>query len=108
MATNKALEMQAAVYVYDLNNTAREFGFKTDEGWELNVATQEEKVFIEKRYHPTIAAKVMPEILPDMFGLVKDRLTHAKSNISNNLQTGNAHNPDQQYLIAFNPKRPRH
>jgi hypothetical protein len=108
MATNKALEMQASVYVYDLNNTAREFGFKPDEGWELNVATLAEKTFIEKRYHPTISAKILPEILSEMFGLVKDKLVQVKSEIRNNLQTGTVNNTELQYLVAFNPKRPRH
>jgi len=108
MATNKAVEMQASIYVYDLNSTAREFGFKPDEGWELNVATQDEKIFIEKRYHPTIAAKVLPEILSEMFGLVKDKLIQVKSEIRNNLQTGGTNNTELQYLVAFNPKRPRH
>lgn len=106
--SNKALEMQATIYVYDLNNTAREFGFKGDEGWELNVATLEEKVVIEKRYHPTIATKVMPEILSAMFGLVKSKLTQTAANISNNLQMGTVQNPELQYLVAFNPKRARY
>ena len=108
MAANEGVEMQAAVYVYDLNNTAREFGFKPDEGWELNVATQDEKVLIEKKYHPTITAKVLPETLSEMFGLVKDKLIQVKSEIRNNLQTGGTNNTELQYLIAFNPKRPRH
>jgi len=105
---NPAVELQAKMYVYDLNNTAREYGFKPDEGWELNVATQDEKVFIEKRYHPTIAAKVLPEILSELFGVVKDKLSQVKSEIRNNLQTGNINNTELQYLVAFNPKRPRH
>lgn len=107
MAINKAAEMQASIYVYDLNNTAREFGFKPDEGWELNVATQEEMVDIEKRYHPTITTKVLPEIISEMFGLVKDKLIHVKSEIRNNLNTNIRPNSTLQYLVAYNPKRPR-
>lgn len=107
MAINKAAEMQASIYVYDLNNTAREFGFKPDEDWELNVATQEEMVDIEKRYHPTITTKVLPEIISEMFGLVKDKLIHVKSEIRNNLNTNIRPDSNLQYLVAFNPKRPR-
>lgn len=107
MAINKAAEMQASIYVYDLNNTAREFGFKPDEDWELNVATQEEMVDIEKRYHPTITTKVLPEIISEMFGLVKDKLIHVKSEIRNNLNTNIRPDSTLQYLIAYNPKRPR-
>jgi hypothetical protein len=107
MAANKRLEMEASMYVYDLNNTAKEFGFKADEGWELNVATQEEKSDIEKRYHPTITAKVLPEIISEMFGMVKDRLSQVKSDIRNNLNTEVRPDSNLQYLVAFNPKRPR-
>lgn len=106
--STKALDMQATIYVYDLNNTAREFGFKHDEGWELNVATQEEKIYLEKKYHPIISSKMMPEILSEMFGLVKSKLTQTAANISNNLQTGTIQNPELQYLVAFNPKRSRY
>jgi len=105
---NATVELQAKMYVYDLNNTAREFGFKPDEGWELNVATKDEMTSIEKRYYPTISAKVLPEILSELFGVVRDKLVQVKSEIRNNLQTGNVNNTELQYLIAFNPKRPRH
>lgn len=108
MAINKGVEMQANIYVYDLNNTAREFGFKPDEGWELNVATQEEMVDIGKRYHPTITTKVLPEIISEMFGLVKDKLEQVKSDIRNNLSPQLRPDSTLQYLVAFNPKRPRH
>lgn len=104
---NKAVEMQAKMYVYDLNNCAREFGFKVDEGWELNVATSAERAAIEKKYHPTITAKVLPEILSELFGAVKDRLEQVKADIRNNLNPNNANNSELQYLVAFNPKRIR-
>src|SRR5476651_2280664 len=105
---NQGVEMQAKMYVYDLNNCAREFGFKPDEGWELNVATSDEKTAIERRYYPTIATKVLPEILSELFGVVKDKLVQVKSDIRNTLDTGGkSNNAELQYLVAFNPKRVR-
>ncbi|GAB3930320.1 hypothetical protein [Mucilaginibacter myungsuensis] len=101
-------QMQARIYVYDLNNTAKEFGFKTDEGWELNVATQEEKTTIEKRFHPTISIKVKPEASAEIFGLVKGGLSQSASNIPNNQEVAKRNTDEQQYLVAFNPKRARH
>ena len=102
---NNAIEMQARVIVYDLNNTAREFGFKPDEGWQLNAVSQEDKTDLEKRYHPTITNKVMPEILAELFGMVNDALVQTRSEIKNNLTPGD---PGLNYLVAFNPKRPRY
>ncbi len=105
--TNQTVEMQAKVYVYDLNNCAKEFGFKADEGWDLNLATVEEKTAIEKDYYPTVSAKVLPEILSELFGLVKAKLTAAKSIIDKKLDTDVSSDSPLQYLVAYNPKRHR-
>jgi hypothetical protein len=64
--SNKSIEYQANVYVYDLNNCAREYGFKTDDMWELSLATADEKRVFEKQYLPTISAKALPEFLSEL------------------------------------------
>lgn len=104
---NETIELKAKIYVYDLNNCAVENGFKTDEGWEFSMATDAEKLVLEKRYFPTISAKVMPEFLSELFHLVKSKLAHAKYNKEN----AGAHNPTGstlQYLVAYSPGRLRH
>jgi len=105
---NETVQMQARMYVYDLNNTAKEFGFKPDEGWELNVTTQDEKIVLEKRYHPILSAKVQSEVSSELFGLVKNGLSQGAANIPNNIEAGIRNNNEQQYLVAFNPKRGRY
>ena len=105
--TNEKIELKAKLYVYDLNNCAVENGFKPDEAWEFSMATDAEKIALEKKYFPTISAKVLPEFLSEMFHLVKSKLLHAKYN----KESANAHNPagsTLQYLIAYNPARLRH
>ncbi len=63
------------------NNCARENGFKPDETWEFSLATDTEKSnFREKKYFPTISAKVMPEFLSELVNLVKSKLQHATYN----------------------------
>jgi hypothetical protein len=104
---NQLGEFQAKIYLYDLNNCAREFGFKADEVWEVSLATDEEKVAIEKKYFPTISAKALPEILSEMFGLVKDKLAQARSDIEMTLDKKKIAASKLQYLIAFNLKRER-
>jgi hypothetical protein len=103
----KSVEFQAKEYVYDLHNCATEYGFKNDEGWELSLATDTEKIAIEKKYYPTVSAKVLPETLLELFRLVKDKLIAAKSDMERKLETNTGTNINLQYLIAFNPKRPR-
>jgi len=104
---NQIAEFQAKVYVYDLNNCAREFGFKEDEGWELSLATPDERKALEKKYYPIVITKVLPEVLVELFGLVRNKLVQATSNIQNKLDTNNQADSNMQYLVAFNPKRYR-
>jgi|ERR1700749_2886146 hypothetical protein len=103
----KSVEAKAREYVYDLDNCASEYGFKNDEGWELSLATDKEKIAIEKKYYPTVSAKDMPETLSELFRLVKAKLVAAKSAMEGRFDTSNHVNNDLQYLIAYNPKRPR-
>jgi hypothetical protein len=104
---NQLVEFQAKMYVYDLNNCAREFGFKDDEGWELSLANPEERTALEKKYYPIVSTKVLPEILTELFGVVKSKLVQAASNIQNKLDVTRSPGHDMQYLVAFNPKRHR-
>jgi len=104
---NQIVEYQAKLYLYDLNNCAKEFGFKEDEGWELSLATDEEKKSLQKKYYPVISTKVVPEILTELFNNVRSKLSQAKSNIQNKFDTDNLAAHNLQYLVAFNPKRYR-
>ena len=104
---NETVEYQATAYVYDLNNCAIEYGFKMDEGWELNLATSIEKLALEKKYYPTVAVKALPETLLELVRLVKNKLIAAKYDMERKLDNVNADNSNLQYLIAFNPKRAR-
>lgn len=78
---------------------------KADEGWELNIASAEQKKDIEKRYYPTMSAKGLPEILSPLFNLVVEKLIQVKSGIVNSLDRQNLSGGDLQYIVAYNPKR---
>jgi len=100
-------EFKAREYVFDLGNAAKENGFKPDESWELSLATTDEKSAIEKRYYPTVSAKVLPEGLGELLNLVKAKLRILNMNFeSKSLPVGEGHDPFQ-YIVAFNPDRRR-
>jgi hypothetical protein len=104
----KSVESKAREYVYDLNNCAAEYGFKNDEGWELSLATDIEKIALEKKYYPTVTAKDLPETLAELFRLVKAKLIAARADMERKLDASHqTPNNNLQYLIAYNPKRPR-
>ena len=102
---NKTVEYEANVYMYDLNNCAREYGFKEDDIWELSLANIDEKKAFEKKYLPTISAKALPEFLSELGRVVKEKLVQAKSGFEKQLHSGAGPTSELQYLIAYNPKR---
>jgi hypothetical protein len=103
----ETIETQTRMYLYDLMNTAKEHGFKTDDSWELSLATDMERIKIQKDYYPTIATKVFPEILLQVFHLTKLRLNQALNKNEENLDNRSVISNDLSYIVAFNPKRPR-
>jgi hypothetical protein len=105
--SDQTVEFQAKIYVYDLKNCAREFGFKADENWEISMANSAENAVIEKQYFPTLSASVLPEILAEMFGSVKFKLTQKMVSPENALDTAAIHVQHLQYLVASSPNRLR-
>ena len=105
--SDQTVEFQAKIYVYDLKNCAREFGFKADENWEVGMATSEEKTAIENRYFPTLSASVVPEMLAEMLHSVKVKLTQQLAGLEKTLDTAAIRRNHLQYLVAYNPNRLR-
>ena len=104
---DQTIEFQAKIYVYDLKNCAREFGFKADEHWEVSMATIAEKTAIEQQYFPTLSASVLPEMLAEMLGSVKFKLTQKLAGIEKALDTATIREQHLQYLVAYSPNRLR-
>jgi hypothetical protein len=104
---NQSTEYQAKEYLFDLNNTASENGFKTEEGWELNLATADEKKAIEKKYYPTVSAAVLPEIVAEFLILVKTKLASVKAKLHHACEQDAGRNKQLQFLVAYNPNRLR-
>lgn len=80
MIDTKTTIQQSRIYIYELCNHAKEFGLSNDEDWKLNVISDTEKVAIEKQHHPVVSIKALPELLSELFRLVKDTLSQIKSN----------------------------
>ena len=104
---NQTIEYQAKEYLFDLDNTARENGFKPDEHWEVSLATASEKKVIENKYSPTISIKVMPEVLSGMFRIVKATLSQALDSVENSIDAKSIAKSELQYVVAYNPARLR-
>jgi hypothetical protein len=103
---NQTPEYQAKEYLFDLTNAATENSFKADENWQVSLATAAEKAAIEKNYYPTISTKVMPEVLSEMFRIVKATLKQVY-NLEKLLDVNSLEKSQVQYVVAYNPNRLR-
>jgi hypothetical protein len=102
--SDQTVEFQAKIYVYDLKNCAREFGFKPDEGWDVSMVSSQQKADIEKKYFPTLSAKVLPEMLAEMLGSVRFKLSQGMEKA---LDTAAIRQQHFQYLVGYSPERLR-
>ncbi len=100
LKTNK-LEKQASLYLFDLQNLAGERGRMANDDWQVQQATTEEKIALEKRYRYTLSNKVLVEELPALFRLVCQKLDKDLPE-KNDERLTIAAQPDANYLIAFN------
>lgn len=103
----ESIENQTKMYMYDLMNTAKEHGFKGEDNWVLNMVTDAERIKIQKDYYPTIATKVIPEFLLQVYHMTKLKLNLATAKNDESLTNRSVVTGELNYLVAFNPKRPR-
>jgi hypothetical protein len=103
----QSVENETRMYMYDLMNTAKEFGFKGEDNWQLSMVTDAERQKIQKDYYPTIAAKIIPEFLLQVFNLTKQRLNLSFNKMNEEAADRNVAVSELNYIVAFNPKRPR-
>lgn len=103
----QTVEFQARIYVYDLTNCAREFGFRADERWEIGMASSKEKAAIQQRYFPTQSTDVLPEMLAEMMRSVKFKLNQTLTGVETALDTEAIRKQHLQYLVAYSLNRLR-
>ncbi|MET3979907.1 hypothetical protein ABIB62_002751 [Mucilaginibacter sp. UYP25] len=103
----QSIELQTKMYLYELNNLAKEHGFKADDNWEFSMASTADKVKLQRNYFPTNATKMGPEVLLQVLNLVKAGLKQAYTNDDSQVDKRTIIADELDYLVAFNPKRPR-
>ncbi|MCJ8211573.1 hypothetical protein MUY27_17770 [Mucilaginibacter sp. RS28] len=104
--TKQSIIQTAREYVYDLGNTAKEFGFKNTESWQLSLVTSSERRTLERSHHPTITIALLPESITEFVAEVKASMIRANTMFTRvgniDLQT-----MEKQFLVAYNTNRPR-
>ncbi len=101
---SSTINTKTRTYIFELQNCAGEFGFKTN-SWKLDFATDLEKKNIEKEFHPTLSMQVSSANSVAVFDMVSSALTYPDLSA--------AHQPvpiqavDDFFLVAFHPDRKR-
>lgn len=101
------IDFQARIYLYDLRNCAREFGFRADERWEVHLASADEKTELERIYFPTLSAKLPADILTETLSQIKTSLSQKVAEQEKNMNTKEIRAQGLQYVVAYNLKRTR-
>ncbi|TSD66775.1 hypothetical protein FFF34_005065 [Inquilinus sp. KBS0705] len=104
---DQTIENHIRLYLYDLNNIAREHGFKADDVWEFGLVSDAEKTRLQKAYYPTIATKMLPEAVLQVFYAIKSRLNQSSNQSEQHLDKRTIEADSLNYLVAYNLKRPR-
>jgi hypothetical protein len=105
--SEQTIEIQTKMYLYDLTNLAKEHGFKADDNWEFSMASNADRIKIQKNYYPTAATKMGPEILLQVLNSVKEGLKQSYTRDDSQVDKRTIIADELDYLVAFNPKRPR-
>lgn len=105
--SDQKIEFRSKIYVYDLHNCAREFGFKADENWEVNMVTGQQKAALENKYFPTLSAKIVPEMLAEMLSSVRLKLCRQLAGFEKAIDVSVIRAQHLQYLVAYCPTRLR-
>jgi len=101
---NDNIALQAKVFLYHLNNSNDENGFRAKESWKFSQVSEEGKAKIEHDFFPTVSVKVDPKIIHDFAASVLSQLKteQPKVNVPDptiSIQAGS------EYFIAFSPDR---
>ncbi|GGI27167.1 hypothetical protein [Pedobacter mendelii] len=100
---SKSLELQAKNYLYELNNTANEYGFAATD-WRFSLANATEKKTITNNYFPFVFVEVMPNDLFDFNEFIKVKYQEAQSDADLKLINKKIM-LSPVYFCAYNPER---
>lgn len=103
-AQQNFLASQVNLFLFDLKNEACELGFKADESWNLEIATEDEIISLKKQHHPVISIQLQAQALLRAYLQVKNKLQQSLSKNDMAL-TADELARDQKRILAAYPAR---
>lgn len=103
-AQQNFLNKQANLFLFDLQNEAREHGFKDDDSWDLQLVTENEMIGLKRQHHLVISLRLQPQALLKVYQQVKSKL-QSLSNTDLALTAGDLSREDKSHLAAYPAKK---
>lgn len=99
MSVTETINSQANLYLFDLQNYARENGCYIDDSWQVRQVTFDEKAALERSYQLTLCSKYLPEEITGLLQVLELKLNPMKqASLTSDKKEG-------QYLIAFHSEK---
>jgi hypothetical protein len=95
------LDSKANIFLFDLKNEAAEHGFKTDESWHLQIATDEEIARLKRFHYPVVSMKLKPNALLKVYQQVKNRMKQAVDKSENELSETDLIRDGKHHIAAY-------
>lgn len=94
-------ENQVNLFLFDLQNEAKEHGFKQNETWTLELASEHEIARLKRFHHPVVSLRLQSSALLEIYKSVKGRLKQALSTADVALTDSDLINNNKMHLAAY-------
>ena len=102
-----SFHQQVNLYLYDLQNEAREHGFKNDDSWTIIMVTDNDRLQLQKNYYPVVSQSLNPDVLWLFLHHVKTKLNQSLSKDEEAADVLTIIRDELKYIVAYNSKRQR-
>jgi len=102
----KNIAYEIGLFLFQLNNSANESGFTTNETWEVKVTNEEEMKRIVKNYKPAVATQIPAKVILEIFNAIKTKLTQPEDTELAKLDDKSFKRLELNYIVAYNSNRP--
>lgn len=102
----KEIQYQIGLFLFQLNNTSDESGFKSDEKWELKLANEVDMKKIVKDYKPAIATEISRAIIVEVYQAIRTKMKQSEDMEIALLDKKSIDRLGLNYVVAYNVNRP--
>lgn len=97
-------DKQVNLFLFDLKNEATERGFKSDNQWTLQLASDEEMAGLKRLYFPVVSLHLQSNSLLNIFKRVKSKLKQDLSDTELAIATADINRDDKKFMAAYPTK----